>query len=335
MKKEQVAMANDMTAFYPALGDPGRASSGMVFAANDANFDSAHLSEPLTEYIVGVQETADLGATLEAIAPSVPVGRSFSYRKHDEREAFQSDGVSNDDIREIGGEFALIRRTGEQLDGRTDNKGLTMVIDNDQGGEDPAVQQRAVVNLTDRLLRSEIVRVEALLEANDVQDAKNWGATNTAADPDYDVVNNVDLSGDARGIDANIVLFGGGAYVKRIAALRRSASSGGFATGGLSPTQLAEFYGVESVVKAGMRFQSTASAKAKVVADKVYCYYAGRNLMADDPSNIKRFVTPTPDGALRVYVQPALKRTLISVEHYSRIILTSSLGIRKIAVTFT
>jgi len=335
MKREPVALANDMTAFYPALGDPGSGKSGMVYAANDANFDSAHLSEPLTEYIVGVQETADLGATLEAIAPSVPVGRSFSYRKHDEREAFQSDGVSNDDIREIGGEFALIRRTGEQLDGRTDNKGLTMVIDNDQGGEDPAVQQRAVVNLTDRLLRSEIVRTEALLEANDTEAARNWGATNTTADPDYDVLEQVNLSGDARGLDANIVLFGGGAHVRRVAALRRTASAGGFATGALNPEQLADFYGVEEVVRTKIRFQASKTAKSKVVDNKVYCYYAGRNLMADDPSNIKRFVMPTPDGALRVYVQPALKRTLISVEHYSRIILTSPLGIRKIAVTFT
>lgn len=325
---------NDLTGYYPALPHDG-AAPGRIYAANDSNFDAAHLSEPLTEYIVGVEDDDGLLRILQAAAPEIPVARAFTYRRHDEKESFQQDASDNKDIREIGGDFALVRPTGEQVDGRTDNKGLTMVLDNDQGGDLPAVQQRAVINLRNRLLRSELYRLEALLEANDTEDSKNWGATNTTADPDLDVINNVDQSGDARGVDANIVLFGGGARVKRLAALRRSASSGAFATGAMTPEELAGFYGVDSVVTSKFRFQSNATTKSKIIADKVYIYYAGRNLMPNDPSNVKRFVTHTDAGLFRVYVEQRLKQTLVSVEHYSRIVVTSSLGIRKIAVTFT
>ncbi len=332
MKK--IELANDMTAFYPLLPESG-GNNGGIYAANDANFDAEHLSEPLVDYIVGAEDDEGLVALLDAAAPVVPVGRAFTYRQHDTKESFQSDHLSDLDIREIGGDFAQVRRTGSQVDGRTDNKGLTMVIDDDQGGNNPAVQQRAVLNLRNRLLRSELARLDVLLDANDTEDAKNWGAGNAAADPDYDVINNVDLSGDARGIDADVVLFGGGARTKRIAALRRSDSSGAFATGAMTPEQLAGLYGVDRVVSSKFRFQQTKSAKAKVIADKVYIYSAGRSMMVDDPSNVKRFVTLTTGGNFGVYVERRLKKTLVTVEHYSRIVVTSTVGIRKIAVTFT
>jgi hypothetical protein len=54
--------------------------------------------------------------------------------------------------------------------------------------------------------------------------------------------------------------------------------------------------------------------------------------MKDDPSNIKRFVTGSD---LKVYVEKRLKRTFVSVEHYSRIVCTSTLGIYKLPTTYT
>lgn len=338
MQIKEIALANDQTAFFPAFKGPdsvGGIGHGHILAANDDNFDAEHLSEPLNEYIVGYPDEDGLQALLDSAAPMIPGGRSFTYREHDSKEQFQADAAADGDIREIGGDFKQVRRTGTQKDGRTDNKGLVMVLDNDQGGENVQVQQRAVANLRQRLLRSELIRLEALLEANDVEDAKNWGPTNTTADPDGDVITNIDLSGDARGIDANLVLFGGGAFVKRQLAHRRSDKAGGIASAGLGLGDLAGLYGVDSVLRSKFRFQQSASAKAKIIAEKVYIYYAARGLMNDDPSNIKRFVTMTPGGQFRVYVWTRLKKTLVAVEHYSRILCTSTLGIRKIAVTNT
>lgn len=338
MKKDSLTLAhNDQRAFFPAFsgGEVGSARHGVILAANDDNFDAAHLSEPLTDYIVGYPDLDGLQALLDGAAPIIPSGRSFTYREHDSKEAFQADAANDGDIREIGGDFSQVKKTGTQKDGRTDNKGLIMILDNDQGGEDTQVQQRAVANLRQRLLRSELLRLEALLEANDTETSKNWGATATTADPDGDLLSQIDLSGDDRGLEANVVLYGGSAWVKRQLATRRSNAAGGFASASLTPESLAALVGVEKVLRSKFRYQSSATAKSKVVADKVYIYYAGQGLMNDDPSNIKRFVTMTPGGQFRVYIEQKLKKTVVAVEHYSRIIATSTLGIRKIAVTFT
>ena len=309
------------------------APGGMVMAANDANFDGQFLSEPLSEYLVDFQDDEGLDTLLESAFPSVPVGRAFQYLTHDSVEAFQA-ALNNEDIREIGGEFAQVKLTGTRVDGRTDNKGLCMMLDNDQGGEDPAVQQRAVANLRNRLLRSELIRGEALLEANDTPASKNWKTA--GSDPDGDLMSAIDLSGDARGINPNIALYGGGAWVKRYLGLGVDANSGKFASRSLTAAQVAQLMGLDNVLVSNYRYQSAAATKSKVIGDKVYTYYAKKGAMTNDPSNIKRFVTAVPGGGLmRVYIQPHLKRTMVAVEHYSRIALTSSLGIRQLVVSYS
>lgn len=311
------------------------AGVGLIMAANDANFDSAHLSEPLTEFIADTPDDEGLDTLLELACPSVPVGRAFTYRKHESAEQFQA-AINDEDIREIGGDFPTVRLTGTQENGRTHNKGLTMILDNDQGGEDPAVQQRAVTNLRNRLLRTELYRLEALLEANDTATTPNWGATNTAADPDGDLMSAINLGGDARGIDCNTVLYGGGAWVTRFLSLGIGSNAARHQTRNLTPQQVAQLLMVDRLAIAKFRRQTGASTKGKIVGDKVYAYYTKAGATANDASNVKRFVTPVPGGGMfRVYVEAVLKRTRVTVEHYSSIDLTSSLGIRKIAPTYT
>lgn len=326
-------LLNDQSKLFTAFDSAAR--HGTIMAANDANFDAQHLSEPLTEYLVDYPDDEGLEALLEGACPAVPTGRAFSYRVCDDKEAFQL-ALANEDIREIGGEFPLIRRTGSQVDGRTDNKGLTMVLDNDQGGEDAAVQNRAVANIRNRLLRSELYRLEVLLEANDTNTAANWGPSATVADPDGDLALDIDLGGDSRGIDSNTVLFGGGAWLKRFRAMGPRTGREALAERSFTPAQVATLVGADQCLVSKFRYQSSSTAKTKVVADKVYSYYTKKGAMMDDPSNVKRFYTAVPGGGMfRVYVQPLLKRTLVTVEHYSRVALTSSLGIRKLSVTYT
>lgn len=326
------AALNDQRLFFPAQS--GTPSPGQVYAANDSNFDAQFLSQPLTEYAVGYPDIDGLEALLDAAAPIVPVGRSFTYFSYDDKEDFQAD-TGDEDIRALGGEFAQIRRTGSQVDGRTDNKGLTMVIDDDAGGGLAAVQQRAVANLRQRLLRTELYRLIVLLEANDTQTGKNWGTSATKPNPDGDVLAEIDTSGDARGINANVVLFGGGAWVKRLACLLATTATSAGTMAPLTAEQLAQWLGVDAVLRSSFRRQSSSSAKAKVAGDTVYIYQVRRDAMPEDPSNIKRFVTLTDAGQFRVYVEQRLKRWLISVEHYSRLVCTSTLGIRSLAITYT
>src|SRR5882672_6577385 len=103
--KHIVQLTNDQ--LYPSISGDGQ--HGGVYAANDNNFDSEHLSEPLTEYIVGFPDDDGLQALLDAAAPMVPCERSFSYRVHDSKEQFQMDALDDADIREIGGDFAMVR----------------------------------------------------------------------------------------------------------------------------------------------------------------------------------------------------------------------------------
>lgn len=338
MMSRLMAVANDVNAFndnsllYPACpgGEVGL-QHGTITAANDANFDATHLEQPLVDYLVGAADPDDLGAVLESINPSIPVSRAFTYRKIETKEEFQVDD-DDGDIRELGGEFKQVRRTGTQTNGRTANKGLTMVLDVDEGGLDPAIQQRAAVNLRQRLFRTEIARTITILDANDTPDTSvNWGATNTTADPDADILTSLDTGGDARGVDSNIVLFGG-TWLRRQLALRRSITEGAKMSLPLTKQQLAEYYGVDRVVALKNRKQSSSSAKAKLLTTDVYSYYVRPGAMPNDPSNIKRFVTGSQMG---VYVEQRLKKVLITVEHYSSIDCTSTLGIRKLPTTFT
>lgn len=336
----KIAMHNDAGIVIPGLPFADRNLSnvgkGRIYGlANDANFDAAHLSEPLTQFVTGVPDTEDLLATLEAMIPSVPVSRKFSFKTHNEKAQFQID--SNDaDIREIGGKFQEVTAPGGETDSSTQNKGLAIVLDNDAGGEDASVQQYHVASLRNRLLRTEIYRARVLIDANDVSSSTpNWGASNTTADPDGDLLTAVDASLTARGVLPTVLVLGGTAALRRKIALRRQATSGGFATAGLSDAELATFLGLQKVVTLRTAYQSTSTAKSAVAGSEAYVYSAAPGLTTNDPSNFKRFVTTTEGGMFRVYVVPMLKQTLIAVEHYSRLVCTSTLGILSVKPTYT
>jgi hypothetical protein len=53
----------------------------------------------------------------------------------------------------------------------------------------------------------------------------------------------------------------------------------------------------------------------------------------DDPSNVKRFWTPTSAGVVAVYREEFPKYVDITVEHYSNIVVTSTLGIEMLTIS--
>lgn len=333
-------LANDALINIPGLQIADRNFNNMLKGvpyglANDANFDAAHLSEPLNTFITGAPDTEDLLATLEAMIPSVPVSRKFSYKTHNEKAQFQIDS-DDSDIRQIGGEFQKVSAPGASVDSSTQNKGLAIVLDNDEGGEDNQVQQYHAMSLRNRLLRSEIYRARVLIDGNDVSSATpNWGSSNATADPDANLLTLVSDSNTARGLMPNVVVLGSTADVLRKIALRRSASSGGFSTAALTNAELAAFLGVDRVVTLKTAYQSSSTAKSAIAGSEVYAYSARQGLTTNDPSNFKRFTTPTPSGMFRTYVVPMLKQTLIAVEHYSRLVCTSTVGIYSVKPTNT
>ena len=67
-----------------------------------------------------------------------------------------------------------------------------------------------------------------------------------------------------------------------------------------------------------------------MIGNLIIQFYALKGADTEDPSNIKRFTSPTDSGGpFRVYVQQVTSKLVdISVERYNLISMTSTLGVR-------
>lgn len=329
------------------LDDPYAGKPGEIIAfSNDGNLDAVQLNQPLNEFVAKTVEKEGMLEELNALAPIVPVGRRFSWLKADQLQDFQQDSGNNQDVRQIGEDFATQQWTGTQVLGETINKGLRIKLDHDQNGRDPSVQQTWVKNLTDRLIRSEMLRVVSVLSTNSVASTYssgsiNWGKTNTTADPDNDLMQLLQESGDSRGIDSNLVMMAGTNWTNRFSALANTVNPALTTTRTLTPEQLAAILNVDDIHVSKRRYQfsvttsSGAQTKKQILGSNIYFYYAQKGATTMDPSNIKRFTTAADGLPFRVYTETRGKFTIIQVEHYSTTICTSTLGMIKCAITYT
>lgn len=307
-------------------GDGNKA--GVIHAANEARFAASHLSEPLTTFASGVLDTENLGALLDELAPRVDAPRRFEYRRADSDEDFLTE---SDDVRAIDAPFKRVQSRGSVVNARTENKGLTIRLDKDGEGALPNAAERAAARLTRRIYRNDLVRAVNLLTAAAANTDRTW---NTTSDPDVDLLDLVDASGDARGINPNTVYLDSAAWSTRIAALSGSKGAGAFAKMLWTPEQLAGWLGVDRVIRTNLRIKSVGeAAKKRLSRGAVVAYYADRNPGLDSPTNLARFVTPADAGDVRVYIEDHPKYVDISVEHYSLVATPSTLGVVKYTVT--
>jgi len=307
--------------------DDGRQAVGQICLANEERFTAAHFSEPLTAFATGWTDPENIWGTLDAMFPGIEVSRRFEYKKALNAEAFLSE---TDDVRAIGSPFKRVEYKGESATDRTLNKGLTIRLDRDDMV--PGQEERDVARLLGRLGRNDLRRGVALVVANASNTAKTWD-TSDGKDPDQDVIADLITGGDARGIGSNLVVYGETAWQKRALSHRAQDTAGGFASASLTPEALAQLLGVERVLISRERYQSSSSAKSKIVGAYVLMYFAQQNQSKDDPSNVKRFYTPTEAGRFRVYREEHAKYIDISVEHYSNIAVPSTLGVRMFTVS--
>ena len=134
-------------------------SEEKIISANENRFTAGNYSEALTAFTVGWRDPENIAELLDFIAPPVPVGRRFEFKRSDNAQAFYSE---NDDVRAVGAEFKRVRYDGESINEKTLNKGLTIRVDHDEvAGDD--WQERYVQMLMQRLLRNELRRaIQAL-----------------------------------------------------------------------------------------------------------------------------------------------------------------------------
>ena len=305
---------------------------GTITAANDNLLVEANFSEPLTAYATGWRDPSDLQGALDFIAPAVPVGRRFEFAQARNAEEFFSE---QDDVRAIGADFKRVDYSSSKALGITLNKGLTLRLDRDQIANNPGWEQQAVNRLMRRLLRNEYRRAITILTAASTQTAKTWDGT-TAQDPDQDVITDLITGTDASGIRANRLLYSDTSWNKRSVAYRLQTNRAGtlqLAT--MTPEMVAGVIGVDALRVDRARYQVTATTKNQIVPSQVIEFYAEDGLSQDDPSHIKRFVSNTDSGGrFAVYVQPyGAKLWDVTVEHYSNIIVTSTLGLRSLVIS--
>ena len=310
----------------------GSLPAGIFCAANESRFVENNLRQDLTTYAIGYRDPdADkLESLLEFIAPSIDTPDRFSFMKAKNSEAFLTEV---DDIRATGQDFKTVEYTGSEMDSRTYNKGLVYRVDLDKVKNMANWEQRYTMMLTQRVMRNELMRAVGILNAAATNENIVWNAD---ANPDQNIADMIDLGGDKRGLDANRVLFGKQAWSYRRAAYAPQNNASAGAQYRFKPLDLADWLGVDGVEVAKNRYQSSASAKAKIVGALVLAFFAEKGMTTDDPSDIKRFVSPCLNGQkLAVYLhQVSAKLVDLTVEMHSNIVATAASGfVRKLTIT--
>jgi hypothetical protein len=305
----------------------GRNEPGLICAANEARFTAANYSEPLTSYTVGWKDPEDVDGILQRLFPEIQVARRFEFKKATNAEEFLSEV---DDIRAIGAPFKRVEFSGSTVNEKTHNKGLTVRVDHDDVVGD-GWREQTVQRLLRRLARNDLRRGIALIDAAATNTARIFSS---ATNPDGFIRADLKAATDVSGIRPNVVVYGEAAWDLRADAYEAADTPYAGRAAAMTQQELARKLMVDLVEVVKARYQSAAAAKTVIVPSVVYSYLAQQGLSKDDPSNVKRFVTPTDAGRYKVYVEEHSKFTDISVEHYSNIVVTSSgASIRKSTVT--
>ena len=306
---------------------------GQILFANDARFTESSYSEPLTNYLVGWRDPNDIEAKLQFIAPKVPVGtaRRFEWKAAVNAEEFLSEIV--DDQRAIGSDFKTVQYTGTDVVDKTLNKGLTYIADLD-GLVGTNWQQAKVAKLLRRLYRNEYRRGIAALSAAATNQAYTWDNT-AGKNPDQDLRGDLITATTASGIRPNRILYGDTAFNKRLISYENQVNFTAFAgVANLNLEQLAARLMVDQIMISRERYQSAAAAKSEIVSNLIFGFYAQDGVDTEDATNLKRFVSEFDSeqggGTVRVYVQQlSSKLVALTVEHYSKVVVTYSGGLRK------
>ncbi len=306
---------------------------GKIALANDTRLVESTFQEALTAFAVGYKDPSNIESMLEFVAPEVPVGsRRFEWKKATNAEEFYSE---TDDIRSIGSDFKRVEYRGTDVTDKTYNKGLMIRVDMDQVLGTPNWRETYTARLLRRLQRNELRRAITLLLASATNTAYTWDTT-ALKDPDGDVMIRLEAGADLLGFALNRVLYGQTAWRKRALSHRAQTVAGGIASSNrMTPAEVAELLGVDEIRVSKERYASSATARTQIVAGYVILFFAESGLGTEDPSNIKRFVSPVDGGGkYRVYEQQVSSKLIdITVEHYSNIVATSTTGLQKLTIS--
>ncbi|MCQ2956221.1 MAG: hypothetical protein MJ218_03530 [Opitutales bacterium] len=287
----------------------------MTTIVNDLPYNTNHLSVELTEFANSKDNHLDLKKTLNFIAPAIPVARRFEHKKAPTDQFFSSE---DDDIRATGSNFKYMDFQGESITAKTLNKGLGIRIDvDDINGND--WQTRYVYALQEQIYRNELRRVIKALIAN-AADGGDLTWANDAS-PDADIRKALVAACKKHGFYPNRLLYSEPAWFIRQDCYAAQENAGARIAAEMSRETLAEMLRVDAVQ---LLKQNNLGIQGQLKDNSVFAFYAEDSMFKDALSNLKYFVTLSPEGHFfRVYVEEYPKYTDIIVECFSTIAVTS------------
>lgn len=307
----------------------GDVPAGVIALCNESRLVGATYSEGLTQFTVGYRDPENLLGALDYMAPPVPVGRRFEWKKADNSNDFMTE---TDDLRAIGAGFKRVEYSGSTQLGKTRNRGLTYIIDTDEEGG--AMSEESVVAmLQQRIIRNKYRRALTILQGLSAGSASVWSVGSQPDELMRAALADAQLES---GIYPNRGLFGLAASNLRKAAYAGSDKVAAAASAKMTLAEIAADLGLDDLRTDRSLFQNTKAAKARIVGSNFFAFTARDGVGRDDPSNLKQFYTPTGSGRWRVWRKvtgPADKFIEITVEHYDDIVGTSTVGVCRLNVT--
>lgn len=307
--------------------------------ANEERFTASYYSDPLTAYAVGWTDPENLEALIDFIAPRVPVGRRFEFKSAVNVEAFLSE-IS--DERAIGTDFKTIEYKGSTVQAKTNNRGLKYLLDLDEEGAGILTEELIVSRILQRLKRNNYRRaVATLLNASAALNTNvTWtynASTNATPQPDEDMRTLIQATQLSSGVFPNRALIDLKSWNIRKKSYAQQALAAGAIYGyGRTIDDVVADQSLEGMMLSKAVYQSAewvTPAKSYILPQNFVAFYGQDNPTRDDPTNLKRFVTPVSDGDYRVYRQPlGPKIVAISVECYDLLVQTATIGIGQLTV---
>ena len=308
--------------------------------SNEERFTASYFSTPLTAYTVGWEDPEDLESLVEFIAPKVVCNRRFEYKLAINKESFYSEV---DDERAIGGEFQSVEYKGQSNYSKTLNRGLRYRIDVDEEGAGIINEQLIVGRLLQRCRRNQYRRAVAALTTlsaaatNPAPITKLWTNTSqvSAPQPVEDLRTLLQTIQLGSGVFPNRELGDLVSWNLIKKSYAPQLTAGAIASYGITPDMLATELMIDGLMVAKAIYTSAVGTQSNLTGTKSYVlpqieigFYGQSSPGLDDPSNLKRFVTPAGDGDFRVFRQQVGPKFVdISVEYYENTLATATVGI--------
>ncbi len=335
--KNLTALGNDICRSLGIVPDrnPGEVPHGTVHLANDSLFSQATFSQEVTTGAIGYTDPNRnrLIGLLGFLAPTRPGPRNAIVTVYDEDEPFEAVDPAKVK-REMLADFPEVKqRTSTKVTRKLANRGLTLVLDNDQLKDKPNWETMNAFWLVDLLTRASIIEAVALFRAMSPSSPVVWDAL---ANPDMDVKStNIQVLAPVSGFKANRALIGEDVTLLRQLAYEARNDPGGVA-GALAQTdqQLATRMGLDRVLSNAERYNNNGS-KDTFLGNSLFLFTAQDQESPEDASNIVRHVSNADFGGgnYATYIERKLKKTFLTVENYELLSVQHTTGACELTVT--